>query len=83
MKRLYILEEWNSFARAVLTPDCPSIQREEMRKAFYAGAQSLFATLMNLLEPGAEPTAGDLLNMDAIHEELMDFVKQVRAEASR
>lgn len=37
--RRRLAERWDSFAMAVLTKGAPPIQREEMRRAFYAGAQ--------------------------------------------
>jgi hypothetical protein len=36
-----IQEAWESFERAVVPIDAPPIQRQEMRKAFYAGAVSM------------------------------------------
>lgn len=33
--------EWGSFANSVIPRDAPLIQRREMRRAFYAGAQTM------------------------------------------
>jgi hypothetical protein len=46
-----------------------------MRGAFFAGAQHLFASIMVIMDPGAEPTAADLARMSQIHEELERFVR--------
>jgi hypothetical protein len=55
--------------------DAPADQLREMRMAFFAGAQHLFGSIMNVLEPGEEPTDKDLQRMDLIHTELDAFIK--------
>ena len=40
-------EEWESFARAVLPPNCSTVQRWEMRRAFYAGAWAMLAGVLD------------------------------------
>lgn len=55
--------------------DAPADQLREMRMAFFAGAQHLFGSIMNILEPGEEPTDKDLQRMDLIHTELDAFIK--------
>jgi hypothetical protein len=63
----------------VMAPDAPPDQVREMRMAFFAGAQHLFGTIMNVLDEDAEPTAADLRRMDLIHQELDTFIKEVSA----
>ena len=41
-----IFSEWQSFERDVVPAAAPAIQREEMRRAFYAGAQAMYALVM-------------------------------------
>lgn len=68
---------WMGFCLAV-TPKgqtMPQIQHDEMRKAFYAGAAHLFASILNILDPGSEPTDRDMRRMDQIHAELNAFQK--------
>lgn len=67
---------WVGFRLAVFPPDgdAPAIQLEEMRKAFFAGSQHLFSSIMTILEPGAEPTDADLKRMDSIDAELKEFI---------
>lgn len=55
--------------------DAPADQLREMRMAFFAGAQHLFGSIINVLEPGEEPTDKDLQRMDLIHTELDAFIK--------
>lgn len=63
-----------AFADFVIAKDAPPIQREEMRLAFMAGADHLFSSIMNVLDPGdAEPTERDLRRMNSIHAELENW----------
>lgn len=66
---------WQGFRMIVMPKEAPQIQNDEMRKAFYAGAVHLFASIMNILDPGSEPTERDLRRMDQIHQELEAFQK--------
>ena len=40
-RRLLMAEQWDQFARAVVPVGAPLVQRQEMRRAFYAGAQAI------------------------------------------
>ena len=51
--RMLIAEKWNECARMILPADCSPLQRREMRRAFYAGAEGLLKVIMDLL-PGAQ-----------------------------
>lgn len=68
---------WATMNAFVLPADASPTQRAEMRKAFFMGAQHLFASIMGILEPGAEPTDKDLDRMTLIHNELEAFRKEV------
>lgn len=77
MKR--ILEAWKSYERDILIPArAGAIQIQETRRAFYAGAQTLFFAIMNMLDPGQEATDADLVKMDEIEQELKSFVEDVK-----
>ena len=65
---------WLGLRIACELEDAPAIQLEEMRNAFFAGAQHLFSSIMTLLEPDAEPTDKDLERLDLIDGELMAFI---------
>lgn len=67
---------WVGLKLAAIPKDAPQVQVDEMRLAFMAGAQHLFASIMGILDPGAEPTDADLRKMDLIAAEL----DKVRAE---
>lgn len=71
---------WKGLQLTVLPPDASPIQLQEMRKAFFAGAQHLFASIMSFLEEGQEPTNKDLDRMTLIHKELEEFVKELKQQ---
>lgn len=56
----------------------PHAQLDEMRMAFFAGAQHLFASIMTILEPGAEPTEKDLQRLGLIQAELDKFISEFK-----
>lgn len=68
---------WISMLRYVVPKDASDTQVGEMRKAFFCGAEHLFASIMSILDPGAEPTEKDLDRMSLIHTELEAFRKEV------
>ena len=74
-----IAVEWETYRRGVIPQNAPAIQIQESRRAFYAGAASLLNSIMNMLDPGTEPTERDLLRMDALHAELVKFNDDVLA----
>lgn len=78
MKRQLMAEQWDEFARAVLPKDCSTIQRQEMRRAFYAGAQAILFKVITSFTPEEEPTEKDLEIMNDLHEELNNFTKLVK-----
>ncbi len=74
---------WNAFVIVCKLQDAPPIQLSEMRKAFFAGAQHLFGSMMNVLEAGQEPTQKDMDRITGIHEELEEFTKEFAATMGR
>jgi hypothetical protein len=64
---------WITYLHKVVPASAGAVQIEETRRAFFAGAQHLFASIMTILEPGSEPTENDLKRMDHIHNELQAF----------
>lgn len=61
---------WVGLKLAAIDPAAPQVQVDEMRLAFMAGAQHLFASIMGILDPGTEPTEADMRKMDLIAAEL-------------
>jgi hypothetical protein len=66
--------EWRSFSHRVLDPIGASrIQRAETRRAWYAGAATMFDTVSNLVGPGDEPDEVGAARVEVIHQELRRF----------
>ena len=74
-----IASGWSLFCSRVMPKDAPKIQVEEMEKAFFAGAQHLWGSLMTGLDGGAELTANDELRMELISAELNAFYERLKA----
>lgn len=77
---------WIGLRLAAIPIDAPQLQIDEMRNAFFAGAQHLFGSIMGILDPGAEPTDADLNRLTLIDKELRDFLRtfelNIRTEGS-
>ena len=70
---------WAGFQSLVMPDNASPIQRREMEMAFFAGANHLFATMMNILDPGdSEPTERDLRRVSLIASELEAFETMMR-----
>lgn len=77
-KGLLIEAGWVSLQRMAISPNVSQTQLDEMRMAFFAGAQHLFGSIMSILEPGEEPTENDMKRLDLIHNELDKFIEEVK-----
>lgn len=75
-------ELWDDFARQVLPKNCSFTQRQEMRRAFYAGAQGILYKILGLFTEGNEPSETDLKIMDNLEKELNKFGEDVKAGRS-
>jgi hypothetical protein len=71
---------WISLRIAAISSNAPQMQIDEMRNAFMAGAQHLFASIMQMLEPGDELTENDMRRIDLIADELEAFGKDLDAQ---
>lgn len=71
---------WVSMKLLVLPQDAPAVQVSEMRKAFFCGAQHLYAALMCIMDADREPTDADMKKMELIHNELEAFRMVVTSE---
>lgn len=61
---------------AIISPTAPAVQVSEMRLAYMAGAQHLFASMMSAMDPGSDPTPADLRRMSLIDAELRAFARE-------
>lgn len=57
----------------------PADQEKQVEMAFMGGALHLFSSIMNILDPGAEPTDSDLGKMDMISAELTKYGERFAA----
>ncbi len=81
MKKRLMAEQWTLFEK-IISKDAPAIQRKEMKRAFYAGAQCILFRVIQAFAPETEPTAEDIQIMEDVHQELQEFAQQVqRGEA--
>lgn len=64
---------WAGLAAVWLPADAPAQQVADPRKAFMAGAQHAWSSLITMLEPGDDPTTADLSRMAKIQIELDAF----------
>jgi len=56
----------------------PASQLDQLRMAFFAGAQHLWGSIMNMLHPDSEPTEQDLQRMNLINHELNAFINEYK-----
>lgn len=77
--RKLIASGWAHFGDTFLPPTAPVVQRVEMRKAFYAGAQFLFSAFQELAV--GDPVADQQL-VDGLREEL-DAFQAMQEEARK
>lgn len=79
MKRLLMAEEWDKFERTVLPATASPTQKQEMRRAFYSGAQSILFRIIQSFAPETEPTEADLQIMTDLQTELREFGAAIQA----
>jgi hypothetical protein len=66
---------WLAMRIAIMPANCSPTQLTEMRKAYYFGAQHVFASIMTVLSPGEEITEEDLARMSKLNDELNAFLE--------
>ena len=71
-------QAWASFEKAVLPRNCSDVQRQEMRRAFYAGAMIIFDTVALAMSHEDEMTAGDEQVMIDLAMEREEYLANLR-----
>jgi hypothetical protein len=79
-KGLIIAAGWIAYRHA---KDAGCNQLDDVRVAYFAGAQHLWASIMTGLEEGEEATPGDVKRMDLIGDELEAFAAELAAMVRR
>ena len=70
---------WAGYMLNVLPPDAPGVQLVESKRAFYAGARSMFAAIVEASDAIPDnPTDADLDPLHAMSDELDRFNEAVR-----
>jgi hypothetical protein len=77
---LLIEAGWSMLRSMTIPSDAPPQQIFEMRRAFFAGAQHLFGSLVGGLDPQKEPTDDDLRRMNMIDAELTKFAHELKLD---
>jgi hypothetical protein len=67
---------WVSLRLIAISPEADALQLNEMRMAFFAGAQHLFGSIMSIMEEDREPTENDMRRMSQISDELDLFIAE-------
>lgn len=68
---------WQLMVFFTLPPDAPPLQVSEMRKAFFMGAQHLYASMLAVMDEDSDPTEADMQRIGLIHTELEAFRMEV------
>lgn len=72
--RKLIREGWYAYAEHVLPKDAPAVQRQETRRAFYAGAAHLWESFIaNLDTTSDDETPADLSLAEGVQGEIDRF----------
>jgi len=74
---LLIEAGWAGYALS-LSKGASQEQIDETKMAFFAGADHLYSSIMNTLDPGVEETADDMKKMEQIHNELGRFRERLK-----
>jgi hypothetical protein len=76
MKRL--AEQWDSFCEAVMPEDAPPVQRQEMRRAFYAGAGGMFDLVCRVIPEAVNEEQGEAM-LTELEKELRGYLEDLKA----
>jgi len=76
----FLKPQWLEYRLRVIPADAGPVQVEGCRLSFYAGAVCMFHLIMSELTD-AGVTGEDIETMQAIHLDLMEFVKEVKNQS--
>lgn len=74
---------WTAFRMLTIPKDAPPAQLDEMRCAFFAGAQHLFGSINSIMSSDDEPTDQDVAGLEQINNELTRFIGEMKLRISR
>ena len=73
-----VRDAWSDYRRKVMAASAPADQIRETRRAFYAGAEVLLCQILAGLDPGPDTTESDMEYLVALHNELLQFARDVQ-----
>jgi hypothetical protein len=73
---------WMGYRLMIVPEGASETQIDECRTAFFAGAQHLFGSIMNMMDPGEEPSEADERKLELIHKELLAFANTMMLRTS-
>ena len=73
-----VAQWWDAFARATLPRNCSTVQRWEVRRAFYAGAFAMLTACANIGEDAVSEEQG-IQWLEAWRKEITEFYESVKA----
>lgn len=71
-----IADQWALFERAVMPKDAPAVQRQEMRRAFYAGCEGMLRLQFEIGAKSVSEDAGVRI-IEGWHDECRRFAAAV------
>lgn len=74
MKTVY--DEWKSYERDIVPSTAGAVQREECRRAFYAGAAAAYYLTLEATVPADEDLCAQ--NLTTLHEEIQAMKHDLR-----
>jgi len=72
-----IQEQWEKFSKLTIAKDAPDIQKQETRRAFYAGVEGLLRIQFNIAESSMSEDAAVAIFQE-IEDELHMFAQDMR-----
>ena len=73
-----IADQWADFERLVLPKSAGAVQRQETRRAFYAGAQAALTVAIQIADADPSDEAGAAM-LEGLHDECRRFGEEIAA----
>ncbi|MCP3669382.1 MAG: hypothetical protein GY814_02880 [Gammaproteobacteria bacterium] len=73
---------FEAFRKLIIPEDASQMQVDDMRLAYMAGAQHLWASILTVLDSGGEETPADLMRMGKIQAELDSWEQTLKLRFS-
>lgn len=73
-----VAQAWGDYRLLVVPKTAGPAQIKELKRAFYAGAESLLVQILNGLSPGPDDQPSDGHYISALHAELLAFARECK-----